>query len=143
MKNMTLYLSGFHLASLRRKPQSAQQVLAKKLADLKQKTFSQLSECFGQFIPKHCLRPSEPGSLSRQRLFSKENTFWAFLSQVVDADGGCQEASPLTKLLASKLRHINAQRKLLSLSRNLSTLPVENLPARVSYQFPLLRPGKK
>ena len=88
---MTLYLPGFHLASLRRKPQSAQQILAKKLAELKQKTFSQLSECFGQFIPKHFLSPAESGSLSRRRLFSKENTFWAFLSQVLDADGGCQE----------------------------------------------------
>jgi len=88
---MTLYLPGFHLSSLRRKPQSAQQILAKKLAELKQKTFSQLSECFGQFIPKHSLSPSESGELSRRRLFSKENTFWAFLSQVLDADGGCQE----------------------------------------------------
>ena len=91
MKNMTLYLPGFQIESLRRKPQTAQQMLAKKLAELKQKTFSQLSKCFGQFIPKHCLCPSESGSLSRQRLFSKENTFWAFLSQVLDADGGCQE----------------------------------------------------
>lgn len=91
MKNMTLYLPGFQIESLRRKPQTAQQILAKKLAELKQKTFSQLSECFGEFIPKHCLRPSKSGSLSRQRLFSKENTFWAFMSQVLDADGGCQE----------------------------------------------------
>jgi len=29
--------------------------------------------------------------MSRRRLFSKENTFWAFLSQVLDADGGCKE----------------------------------------------------
>jgi hypothetical protein len=29
--------------------------------------------------------------MSRRRLFSKENTFWAFFSQVLDADGGCKE----------------------------------------------------
>jgi hypothetical protein len=29
--------------------------------------------------------------LSRCRIFSKENIFWAFFSQVLDADGGCQE----------------------------------------------------
>ena len=29
--------------------------------------------------------------MSRCRLFSKENTFWAFFSQVLDADGGCKE----------------------------------------------------
>jgi len=88
---MTLYLPGFHLATLRRKPRSAQQILAEKLAELKQKTFTQLGECFGQYIPKQYLHPAESGSLSRRRLFSKENTFWAFLSQVLDADGGCQE----------------------------------------------------
>ena len=91
MKNMTLYLPGFHLATLRRKPCSAQQILVKKLAELKQKTFTQLGECFGQFIPKQYLYPAKSGSLSRRRLYSKKNTFWAFLSQVLDADGGCQE----------------------------------------------------
>jgi len=59
MKNMTLYLPGFHLATLRRKPRSAQQIMAKKLVELKQKTFSQLSECFGQFIPSQHLLPAE------------------------------------------------------------------------------------
>jgi len=29
--------------------------------------------------------------MSRRRLFSKENTFWAFFSQMLDADGGCKE----------------------------------------------------
>lgn len=91
MDNHSLYLPGFHLQTLRRTPRSARQILADKAAQLKQKSLSQLSECFGQFIPKHCLRPSESGALSRQRLFSKENTFWSFLSQVLDADGGCQE----------------------------------------------------
>jgi len=91
MKNMTLYLPGFHLSTLRRRPRSAQQILVQKLADLKQKTFSHLVECFGQYIPKQLLQPAESGALSRRRLFSKENTFWAFLSQVLDADGGCQE----------------------------------------------------
>ena len=108
---MTLYLPGFHLASLRRKPQSAKQILAKKLAELKQKTFSQLSECFGQFIPKHCLSPSESGSLNRRRLFSKGNTFWAFLSQVLDADGGCQEVvRKLQKFATMKSNQINSHR---------------------------------
>lgn len=31
------------------------------------------------------------GDFSRRRIFSKENTFWAFFTQVLDADGGCQE----------------------------------------------------
>ncbi len=91
MKNTTLYLPGFHLATLRRTPRSARQIFAEKMADLKQKTFSQLGECFGQFIPVQHLRPAKSGPSSRRRFFSKENTFWAFFSQMLDADGGCQE----------------------------------------------------
>ncbi len=29
--------------------------------------------------------------MSRRTIFSKENTFWAFFGQILDADGGCQE----------------------------------------------------
>ncbi len=91
MQNQTPLFPGFHLQTLRRKPRTAQQILAEKLEQLKQKTFSQLGDCFGKFIPNEYLRPAKTGKLSRQRFFSKENTFWAFFSQVSDADGGCQE----------------------------------------------------
>ena len=91
MQNTTPLFPDFHLQSLRRKPRSARQLLAEKLIELKQKSFSQLGECFGRFIPNQYLLPAEGGALSRRRLFSKENTFWAFFSQVLDADGGCQE----------------------------------------------------
>ena len=91
MENKTLYLPGFHLETLRRTPRSARQVLADKAAEIKNKSFGQLSECFAQFIPRQHLQPAQSGVLSRRRFFSKENTFWAFFSQVLDADGGCQE----------------------------------------------------
>lgn len=91
MKNSTLFLPGFHLQTLRRTPRSARQKLADEITKLKQKSMSQLSECLGRFIPRHFLQPTASGALSRRRLFSKENTFWAFFSQVLDADGGCQE----------------------------------------------------
>jgi hypothetical protein len=65
--------------------------MAEEIRHLKQKTFSQLGECLGKFIPVQFLRPSLSGPLSRRRIYSKENTFWAFLSQVLDADGGCKE----------------------------------------------------
>ena len=64
MKNNSLYLPGFHLFTLRRKPRSA----AHKLAD-------SLGECFGQFIPSKVLENGEVGSFSRRRVFSKTNTF--------------------------------------------------------------------
>ena len=91
MKNTTPMLPGFHLQSLRRKPQSAQQKLAKEMALLKQKSFKQIGEFFENFIPRSLLKPEQAGNMSRRRLFSKENTFWAFFSQILDADGGCKE----------------------------------------------------
>jgi hypothetical protein len=94
--------------------------LAEKMAELKQKSFSQLSECFGQCIPAHYLQPAQSGALSRRRLFSKENTFWAFLSQILDADGGCLEvvrklqafAAMRSKPLPSTAAYCQARKKL-------------------------------
>ena len=99
MLNPTPLFPGFHLPTLRKTPRSAREKLADKLSELKQKSFSQLGECFSHFIPKHHLQPAKVGSQSRQRIYSKENTFWAFFSQVLDADGGCREA--VRKLQAS------------------------------------------
>lgn len=91
MKNTTPMFPGFHLQTLRRKPRSALQKLAEKLALLQQKSFKQIGEIFEKFIPQALLKPEKKGAMSRRRLFSKENTFWAFFSQVLDADGGCKE----------------------------------------------------
>lgn len=91
MQNTTLMFPGFHLPTLRRTPRSAQQILMQKLAAIKLKSLPQLGNCLGEFIPTDYLLPSQTGPLSRRRLFSKENTFWAFLLQVLDADRGCQE----------------------------------------------------
>lgn len=107
MQNTTLLFPGFHLPTLRRKPRSAQQILAQKLSLIKQKSLNQLGECLGAFIPKQYLMPAQTGSLSRRRLFSKENTFWAFLSQVLDADGGCQEVVRKVQAVAAlKSMHV-------------------------------------
>ena len=91
MQNTTHYLPGFHLSTLRRRPRSSSQLLADKRAQLKHKTLSELGACFSRFIPSKILEPADCGPTSRRRLFSKENTFWAFFSQVLDADSGCRE----------------------------------------------------
>ncbi len=91
MQDFTPLFPGFHLQTLRSKPRSERQILADKIRQLQHKTISQLSACFNKFIPKECLIPTRSGQLSRRRFFSKENIFWAFFSQVLDADGGCQE----------------------------------------------------
>jgi hypothetical protein len=91
MKNATLYLPGFHLATLRRKPRSASQKLADQFAEVRRKSISQLAACFVHFIPDQALKPHRSGAQSRRRLFSKENTFWGFFSQILNADSGCSE----------------------------------------------------
>lgn len=91
MKSSTLYLPGFHLSTLRRKPRSGAQKLADEKFRIRQHTISQLGECFGSFIPTRELGKEKVGDFSRCRIFSKENTFWGFFTQILDADGGCQE----------------------------------------------------
>ena len=84
-------IPGFSLTNTSQKARSESPILADKLTKLKQKSFSQLSEHLGKFIPKKYLEPTSSGDQSRQRLYSKQNTFWAFFSQVLDVDGGCKE----------------------------------------------------
>ena len=91
MKNNSLYLPSFHLSTLRRKPRSAALKLADSLAQIRRHSISSLGECFARFIPSMVLENADTGSFSRRRVFSKTNTYWAFFSQVLDADGGCQE----------------------------------------------------
>jgi len=91
MQFTPLYLPGLHIPTQRRPARSAQQKLSDQLIVLKKKSFIQLGECFGRFIPSHYLNPAKSGPHSRNRTFSQQNTFWAFLSQVLDAEGGCKE----------------------------------------------------
>lgn len=94
MKNLTNsapMLPGFYMPLRGRKRRSAQQVFADKISSLKRKSFKQIGEIFGRFIPNNCLKLELSGVMSRRTIFSKENTFWAFLGQVLDADGGCKE----------------------------------------------------
>ena len=82
---------GFHRQIVRRNPRAAQLKFAERIALLRQKSFKQIGEVFEKFIPRDLLKQEASGTMSRIRLFSKENTFWAFFSQVLDADGGCKE----------------------------------------------------
>lgn len=85
-------LPGFYLRKRGRKPFTPQKKLSQKFSALKRKSHKQIGEIFGQFIPIHLLKQKQTGSMSRKRIFTKENTFWSFLGQVLDADGGCKEA---------------------------------------------------
>jgi len=84
-------LPGFYQPCRGRKPRSVQQRFAKQLFLLKQKSFKQMAEIFDDYIPRKLLKPEKHGIMSRRRIFSKENILRAFVSQVLDADGGCKE----------------------------------------------------
>ncbi len=105
MQIKTPLLPGIHLQTLRRKPRTGQQVVAGKLAEIRRKTIGQMGEVFSKFLPVEVLQPSSRGEHSRRRIFSKENTFWAFLGQVLNADGSCQE-------VVKKLQAYSALRKM-------------------------------
>lgn len=90
-RNPPPMLPGFYMPLRGRKPRSAQQLFADKVAALKQRSFKQIGKIFDRFIPGEYLKPELSGDMSRRSIFSKENTFWAFLGQVLDADGGCKE----------------------------------------------------
>ena len=88
----TEYLPGFHLQTLRRKPRSLAQVLHDNILKLQSRKLSDLGDYVGKYLDVSLLKSSSSGSMSRHRIFSKENTFWSFFSQILDADGGCKEA---------------------------------------------------
>ncbi|MFT6100660.1 MAG: hypothetical protein ACJAYF_003221 [Arenicella sp.] len=91
MQNTTPLFPGFHLPTLRRTLRTARQKAVDELAKIKQKSFSEMAEYLAHIVPTAPLKKSLSGTMSRRRIFNKENTFWAFFSQVLDADGGCQE----------------------------------------------------
>ena len=94
MRNKTYttpLLPGIILKNLRRKPRSEKQKFIDNIAVLRKKSFKQIGEVFEKFIPRALLKQESSWAMSRIRIFSKENTFWAFFSQVLDSDGGCME----------------------------------------------------
>lgn len=101
MQNTIPLFPGFHLQTLRRTPSSARQQLLDEIAKIKQKTFSGLTKYLSHVVPIHHLTMPGSGPMSRRRIYSKENTFWAFFSQVLDADGGCQEVVRKLQAVAS------------------------------------------
>ncbi len=96
------YLPGFHMASLRRTPRSARQIFIDNINKAKEKSLTQLSDIFAPYIPRTMLENRASGAMSRKRIFSFENTFWAFFSQVLDADSGCQEVVRKIQALCHK-----------------------------------------
>ena len=91
MKNPTLLLPGFHFQTLRRKPRTERQKLAEEMERISNHSLSKLSEVFSNFIRLPNASDTSNRTFTRRRLFSRENIFWAFFSQILNADNGCRE----------------------------------------------------
>jgi hypothetical protein len=82
----------FHIATLRRRPRSAQQKLREELIALQTKCFDHLEDMLEGFLPTDALKSPDSGAGSRDRVYTKRNTFFAFMQQSWSEDGSCQEA---------------------------------------------------
>ena len=91
MKNPSLLLPGFHFQTLRRKPRTERQKLAEEMERISNHSLSKLSEVFSTFIRLPNVSDTSNRTFTRRRLFSRENIFWAFFSQILNADNGCRE----------------------------------------------------
>ncbi|MEM7216697.1 MAG: IS4 family transposase [Pseudomonadota bacterium] len=65
--------------------------LAAEADSFERHTLLDLSRLFKPWIDRHLLEPTNAGENSRRRVFSLNNTFWTFLSQVLLPDASCRE----------------------------------------------------
>jgi hypothetical protein len=84
----TPFFPGFHIQTLSKKSNLKERQREQHLESLRLKNFDQLAALFSKIIPDSMLQ-NDAGR--RTRLFSKRNTFWAYFSQLISADGGCME----------------------------------------------------
>lgn len=87
----TYLFPDFHIKTLTRKRRSAQQIHRENQERLMRGSFHQLKRMLEGFLPGSLLQTNEHGAHSRERFYSKANTFLAFLGQVLSEDGSCQD----------------------------------------------------
>ena len=104
MAASTPFFHGLRRSLFGRPPVSAAGVLRRATARADALCLRQLSTLLGGLLPDELLRfKSARGANSRQRFFTPVVTFWAFLGQVLDADGCCVRAvSRVQALFASR-----------------------------------------
>ncbi len=79
------------MATLSRKRRSRKQILEETHRKLMAASFLQWHRMLAGFLPESLLAQNAAGDHSRRRFFTKANTFFAFLGQVLHDDGGCQD----------------------------------------------------
>jgi len=88
----TPFFPGFHIETLSRKRRSQQQILKESRDTLRQESFHQLGRMLSGFLPDSLLKTNESGGNSRERIYTKANTFFAFFGQILNEDKSCQGA---------------------------------------------------
>ena len=100
MKSGTPYFKAFGPLLFGKPPVGS---LKKALAELaKCNSLSEIRQFFGSLFPAILLAPGKSGVNSRNRLFSLEVIFWAFLDQIQTPGSSCRET--VFKIMASRRR---------------------------------------
>ena len=91
MKINQRYLPGYCRNAYRKSPKSALAQLNEKLGAIRQSSLSELVDIFGKWVPSKYLERKAKKANSRDRLYSQNVTFWAFLFQVLSPMTSCLE----------------------------------------------------
>lgn len=86
----TPYFPGFHPQTLSRKRRSQQQILKENQERMRRGSFQQIGRMLAGFLPDSLLKTNQSGENSRERIFTKANTFFAFFGQILNEDKSCQ-----------------------------------------------------
>ncbi|MBX7211573.1 MAG: hypothetical protein K1X78_24920 [Verrucomicrobiaceae bacterium] len=101
----TKFFPAFHRHLFGRAPVGKARLLARKVREADQLCLTQLHALFAEVLPSwlSCYNASQ-GTNSRHRIYTPLVTFWALLSQTLDADGSCCRAVTRVQTLCSALK---------------------------------------
>jgi hypothetical protein len=91
VKSKQTYLPGYCRNAYGKSPKSALAQLNEKLGTIRQSSLSELADVFGKWVPSKYLKRKAKKVNSRERLYSQNVTFWAFLFQVLSPMTSCLE----------------------------------------------------
>lgn len=91
MRQKTLFLPGISHKLCGRARRSESDQIRQEIERLQRQSLSRLCELFGAWLPADLFKSAAKGPNSRDRTFSLNLTFWAFLSQVLDPGSACRE----------------------------------------------------
>lgn len=100
----TPFFPSFHRCLFGRSPVGRKRLLERKAREADELCLTQLHTLFEGVLPSWLPSyKSAQGSNSRRRIYTPLVTFWAFLSQTLDADGSCRRAVTRVQTLCSAL----------------------------------------